>query len=134
MSSITINHNGLNLTWKIEGEEESEQVIGELWKVMTASGVGPPDSGEGSVTHRNRITPEFLSRVAEVFKAAPENGKTRAVANEFSVNPPSASNYINRARRAGLLPPSETHGRGGRKPRTKHLVIEGIEAPKVSVS
>src|SRR5262249_21771263 len=54
-------------------------------------------------TQRRKITPEFLSRVAEIHKAAPEGGRLAAVKAAFKVKERQALRYIDQARRKGLI-------------------------------
>lgn len=57
-----------------------------------------------------KITPAFLERVAEVYKANVDDNPTLAVRRTFFVGERMASDYVQRARREGLLPPT-TPGR-----------------------
>lgn len=52
------------------------------------------------------ITPQFLERVAEVYRTNVDGRPTRSVQDHFVVEPRTASEYVQRARRAGLLPPT----------------------------
>jgi hypothetical protein len=56
---------------------------------------------------RRKITPEFLSRVAEIHRAAPEGGRLAAVKVAFMVNERQALRYIAAARKKGWLPPRD---------------------------
>jgi hypothetical protein len=56
-------------------------------------------------TRRRRTTHEHLRKVAETYKAAPLP-KHKKVALAFGVDPRTAQRYIEKARAAGLLPPS----------------------------
>ena len=60
---------------------------------LRASTRGPPAS---------KITPEFLSRVAEIYQAAPEGGRLEAVVAAFSVSERQAWRYISQAKQEGL--------------------------------
>ncbi len=53
---------------------------------------------------RRRMTPEFLKSVAKVYKENIDGNPTKAVAETFNVASRMASEYVTRARRAGLLP------------------------------
>jgi hypothetical protein len=53
------------------------------------------------------ITDEFLASVADVYRRNIAHAPTQAVARTFGVKPRMASNYVDKARRAGLLPPTE---------------------------
>jgi hypothetical protein len=53
------------------------------------------------------ITDEFLASVAEVYRRNIAHAPTQAVARTFGVKPRMASNYVDKARRAGLLPPTK---------------------------
>jgi hypothetical protein len=56
---------------------------------------------------RRKITPKFLSRVAEIHQAAPEGGRLAAVKVAFMVNERQALRYIAAARKEGWLPPRD---------------------------
>ena len=51
-----------------------------------------------------RLTHAFLERVAGVYRANLEHAPTLAVQRHFVVSPRMASSYVQKARRAGLLP------------------------------
>jgi hypothetical protein len=51
-----------------------------------------------------KITPELLKGVAEVYRRHIDGAPTQAVAKTFGVKPRMASVYVDRARKAGLLP------------------------------
>ena len=53
------------------------------------------------------ITPAFLESVAEVYRRNIDHAPTQAVARTFNVKPRMASNYVDRARGAGYLPPTK---------------------------
>jgi hypothetical protein len=55
---------------------------------------------------KRSLTPAFLARVAEIYRANLADGPTRAVRATFMVSERTASDYVQRARRAGLLPPT----------------------------
>ena len=55
---------------------------------------------------KRSLTPAFLARVAEIYRANIADGPTRAVRATFMVSERTASDYVQRARRAGLLPPT----------------------------
>lgn len=57
------------------------------------------------------VTLELLGEVADVYRAAPDGAKTRAVAEFLGVGATSAGTYLTRARKAGLLEPSARMGR-----------------------
>ena len=135
MSTINIHHQGITLEWIIKEPAVAEKVMSTLWAMITDSGAIPADPKRKRFrpTRRRTITPEFLAEVAEVYRAAPDNAKTRAVREAFEVSQPTAGNYINQARQRGILEPSTTHGLGGRKPRIKSSVwsatlSDGVEA------
>jgi hypothetical protein len=52
------------------------------------------------------ITPELLKAVAEVYSHNVNGAPTAAVAKAFNVKSRMASRYVDRARQAGLLPPT----------------------------
>lgn len=52
------------------------------------------------------ITPTLLQRVAEIYRANVHDRPTLAVQNAFMVSPRMASEYVQRARKAKLLPPT----------------------------
>lgn len=53
------------------------------------------------------ITDNFLKSVAEVYRANIDRAPTKAVAKTFNVKDRMASTYVQRARRAGHLPPTK---------------------------
>jgi hypothetical protein len=53
-----------------------------------------------------KVTPELLQEVAAVYREHLATGPTKAVRARFFVSQRMASNYVQRARRAGLLPPT----------------------------
>ena len=55
---------------------------------------------------RRRMSDEQLRRVAEIYQAA-DPPKHEAVARAFTVEPRTAQRYIEKAREAGFLPPSQ---------------------------
>ena len=119
MSTLNIHHQGITLEWIIEEPAVAEKVMITLWAMIADSGAIPagPQRERSRPTRRRTITPEFLAEVAEVYRAAPDNAKRRAVREAFGVSDGVAGNYINQARHRGILEPSTTHGLGGRKPR-----------------
>ena len=56
-----------------------------------------------ATTRRHKITPEFLSRVAEIHQGASEGGRLAAVKAAFVVNERQALRYIAAARKEGLI-------------------------------
>jgi hypothetical protein len=52
------------------------------------------------------ITPELLTRVAQIYRENLDGKPTRAVREHFMVGERMASDYVQRARAAGLLPPT----------------------------
>ena len=56
-----------------------------------------------AVTRRRKVTPEFLSQVAEVHQAAPERGRLEAVKAAFRVSERQALRYIGQAKQRGLI-------------------------------
>jgi hypothetical protein len=56
-------------------------------------------------TQRRRMTPEFLSRVAEIHNNAPSGGRLEAVRTAFTPTPSerTALRYVAEARKAGLI-------------------------------
>jgi len=59
-----------------------------------------------AVRGRRAITPEVLRTVAEVYRENLSSYPTKAVRETFGVSERMASEYVQRARRAGLLPPT----------------------------
>jgi hypothetical protein len=53
------------------------------------------------------VTPELLKSVAEVYRRNIDRVPTQAVARSFGVKSRMASTYVDRARRAGYLPPTK---------------------------
>jgi hypothetical protein len=72
--------------------------------------VGPARGGDVQTLrtpgHR-AITDEFLASVADVYRRNIAHAPTQAVARTFGVKPRMASNYVDKARSAGLLPPTK---------------------------
>lgn len=139
MSTINIQHQGITLEWVIKDPNVADKVVSALWALITDSGAIPAE-WQGMTPfatkrkynrppRRNKITPEFLAEVAELYRKAPENAKMRTVRETLAVSSPTASNYVYQARQHGLLEPSTTHGIGGRKPRLAEATLtDGVEA------
>ena len=53
------------------------------------------------------ITPALLESVPDVYRRNIDHAPTQAVARAFGVKSRMASNYVDRARRAGYLPPTK---------------------------
>jgi len=53
------------------------------------------------------ITPELLTRVANVYRANIDRHPTKAVEHHFQVSQRMAAEYVSRARKRGLLPPTK---------------------------
>lgn len=56
---------------------------------------------------RREMTPEFLERVAKVYRENFDGKPTKAVGETFNVQPRMASKYVEAARRRGYLPPTK---------------------------
>lgn len=56
---------------------------------------------------RRVITPSFLKSVAEVYQANIRHAPTKAVGKYFNVEGRMASTYVDKARKAGYLPPTK---------------------------
>jgi hypothetical protein len=56
-----------------------------------------------NVTRRRKVTPEFLSQVAEVHQAAPEGARVEAVKAAFFVSERQALRYIGQAKQRELI-------------------------------
>lgn len=56
-----------------------------------------------NVTRRRKVTPEFLSQVADVHNGAPAGGRLEAVKAAFSVSERQALRYIGQAKQRGLI-------------------------------
>jgi hypothetical protein len=54
-------------------------------------------------SRRNKITDQFLRRVAEVYRAHVEDAPTAAVAEQFNVSHRTAGDYLRQARERGHL-------------------------------
>jgi hypothetical protein len=74
---------------------------------------GPSHDGAVSLLHdarkgqgARRITPALLAEVVEVYRAHVDERPTAAVAAAFGVAHRTAALYVQRAREAGLLPPT----------------------------
>jgi hypothetical protein len=79
------------------GSEAFEDAVGALIRARRAGAT-------------RAVTPQLLERVAEVYRANIRRAPTRAVREAFMVSERTASEYVQRARRAGLLP-ATTPGR-----------------------
>lgn len=53
------------------------------------------------------ITPELLERVASVYRANITGNPTKAVQHHFQVSQRMSAEYVSRARKRGLLPPTK---------------------------
>jgi hypothetical protein len=56
-----------------------------------------------NVTRRHKVTPEFLTQVAEIHNHAPAGGRVQAVRSAFDVSERQALRYISQARQRGLI-------------------------------
>jgi hypothetical protein len=74
---------------------------------------------------RNRLTPEHLAKVAEVYRQAWEDGEppTKAVAQNFSVSHSTAARWVGAARKAKHLGDADG-SRGGELPAAKRSTKE----------
>jgi hypothetical protein len=74
---------------------------------------------------RKPIPRDDLARAAQIYKDVWEsdrpdrNQPVKVVANEMHLNPSTASKYVQRARAAGLLPPTEPRRAGWQQPSPK---------------
>lgn len=92
--------------WRIIEDRE-----GVIHSVMETSGPALMESVRAVRQSRKgksarTVTPKLLARVAEVYRAHLSGAPTRAVGEAFGVGPRMAAEYVSRARRAGLLPPT----------------------------
>ena len=86
------HEDGRRIVWYPEpGSEQQAQVVAQV---------------RGTRVGNRRLTHGYLERVAEVYRANLASGPTLAVQRHFVVSPRMASGYVQRARRAGLLPPT----------------------------
>ena len=53
------------------------------------------------------ITPQLLERVAKVYRDNIDKYPTKAVQHHFQVSQRMAAEYVSRARKRGLLPPTK---------------------------
>lgn len=60
-------------------------------------------SGKGT----REITPKLLERVADIYRANIDSAPTAAVRKAYQVSPRMAAEYVSRARKRGLLPPTK---------------------------
>lgn len=82
------------VVWSFEsGSEAQDEVIEKVLRTRAGNGF-------------RSLTPAFLERVAEIYRANLDHAPTEAVRRHFVVQPRTASEYVQRARRAGLLPPT----------------------------
>jgi hypothetical protein len=96
------------LSFPVRAERDGSTTL-----VITDPDGSPPYSGALKTMQRARsgkatrtITPELLARVAQIYRANVPDRPTLAVQRAFMVSPRMASEYVQRARRAGLLPPT----------------------------
>lgn len=78
-------------------EEWGQRAQNEAVKQIVASRKG---------RHARRITPELLAQVAQIYRDNIKGNPTEVVATNFGVSKRMASDYVSRARAAGLLPPT----------------------------
>lgn len=64
------------------------------------------ERARGGRTSRD-ITPDLLERVAKVYRDNIERYPTKAVQHHFQVSQRMAAEYVSRARKRGLLPPTK---------------------------
>lgn len=55
---------------------------------------------------KRKVTPELLGEVARIYTDHVTGNPTEAVRNAFGTSPRTAARYVERAREAGLLPPT----------------------------
>jgi hypothetical protein len=96
-------------------DRENKQLIIAVSEELATRGEDPPAfyaarrfidqlrTGPGN----RAITPEFLKSVADVYRGNIDHAPTQAVADTFGVKSRMASTYVDRARRAGYLPPTK---------------------------
>jgi hypothetical protein len=77
---------------------------------------------------RKRLTDSHLTKVAEVYRVAWQDGSppTKAVAQEFYVSHSTAARWVGAARKAGHLGPADS-SRGGEQPPTKQPTKRGTK-------
>lgn len=108
---ISVEHKGVKLTWKVDDDQLADRIVSLLVAHLTGQ-----TRTTGWDKPRNKITDDLLRKTAELYLAAPDGHKHKAVREHFNVSQPAAGCYISRARDAGLIPPSTHHaskaGRG----------------------
>ncbi len=87
---------------KIESEEKGVITVGYTGETQAGAVSAMHDSRKGRGARR--ITPEFLTEVAEVYRAHFDDRPLKAVARAYGVQDRQASNYVERCRDEGLLP------------------------------
>lgn len=91
---------------KIEREENgvvmSVVASGEIAFAEAMDDMAAARKGRGA----RKITSEFLTEVAEVYRANVDKNPTQAVRRTYNVSPSMAAEYVRRARHEGLLPPT----------------------------
>jgi hypothetical protein len=101
---ISVEHKGVKLSWRVDDDRLADKIVALLVNHLTGQ-----TKGTGWDKPRNQITDELLLTAAEVYLAAPESGRYRAVREHFNVTQSAAGCYIKRARDLGLIPPSTHH-------------------------
>lgn len=89
-----------------------------LREIVAEFSESPDGEGDGDRRHaiknveqvrkgRSRMSPEYLERVAKVYRDNVTGKPTDAVRRAFGLTPRTAARYVSRAREAGLLPPTD---------------------------
>jgi hypothetical protein len=87
-------------------DEGGRTVIVEEWGERAQSEAVQQIAAARKGRHARSVTPGFLQEVAEVYRSNIKGNPTQAVQTAFSVSKRMASEYVKRAREAGLLPPT----------------------------
>lgn len=93
-------------TFRIERGPDGEAVRAVTWHKDAAGHLRLVMQRRAGSTARD-ITPELLERVAKVYRDNIAKYPTKAVQHHFQVSQRMAAEYVSRARKRGLLPPTK---------------------------
>lgn len=85
-----------------DGVITAVEASGEIAYTEALKDIAAVRKGRGA----RKIDKQFLTEVAEVYRAHIDGRPTHAVQQAFNVGPSMAADYVARARQAGLLPPT----------------------------
>jgi|SRR5271155_2100884 len=114
-TSIKLWSSGSPIRAKDLAAVKLDRVMHEVYSVVGIGAFTPDGSDEYTLkgqkavnavkraTSRRRITPEFLSKIAQIHQSVPEGGRLAAIQAAFKVEERQALRYIAQARREGLI-------------------------------